>query len=132
MWFRMSYNLLYSNLFADVMTPRGKGDRPECRLLLLIQMLCASSDGATFESAGHLSKRFCVNMNNAQIVWDSCLKHNALIQAPNGSFTMYEWMIEQGIVGKADKTKRVTSDTKDVQPTDQVLERLKKVRTNGR
>ncbi len=139
MWFRMSYNLLYSNLFADVTTARGKGDRPECRLSLLIQMLCASADGATFESAEHVSKRFCVNPNVAQIVWDTCLKHNALVQTETGMFTMYNWMSDMGIVGKTDKKKRVSVDAhterqkySNDQVTEQVLNRLRKAQGNGR
>ncbi len=139
MWFRMSYNLLYSNLFADITTAKGKGDRPECRLSLLIQMLCASADGATFESAEHVSKRFGVNIVNSLIVWNSCLKHKALVQTPDGSFTMYNWMSDMGIVGKTDKKKRVSTEARagqqgysNEQVPAQVLDRLKKAQGNGR
>ena len=139
MWFRMSYSLLYSNLFADITAARGKGDRPECRLSLIIQMLCASAEGATFESPAHISRRFSVGINNSQIVWDLCVKHHALEQTADGSFTMYNWMADCGIVGKIDKKKCVAArDSKQHSEysqsehvSEKMLERLQKVTKNG-
>lgn len=99
MWFRMSFNLLHSCVFAEVTMPRGKGDRAECRLSLLIQMLCAAAEGSTFESPEYLSRRFGVSLQNSEIVWNICIKHNALVRIGD-SYSMNDWMTKQGIIGK--------------------------------
>lgn len=136
MWFRMSYNLLHSNVFAEIMTPRGKGDRPESRMSLLIQMLCASADGAVFDSVGHVERRFAVNTNTASLVWDACLKYSVITKTQTEQFTMYDWMAKNGLVGKVDNKKVSCTQTKQEQKREKdvrrdvsndVLERLKKV-----
>ena len=138
MWFRMSFNLLHSCVFAEATMPRGRGDRTECRLSLLIQMLCAAAEGAAFESPEYLSRRFGVSIQNAKIVWDVCIKHSALIQV-DGSYSMNEWMTKQGIVGKITRpgsrpkpqTVPTQKPSESNQPTPDVAERLARITKNG-
>ena len=118
--------------------PRGRGDRTECRLSLLIQMLCAAAEGATFESPEYLSRRFGVSIQNAKIVWDVCIKHSALTQTDQ-TYSMNEWMTKQGIVGKITRPgSRPKPQTVPAQkpsetnlPTVEVAERLARITKNG-
>ena len=105
MWFRMGFNVLHSSLFADATTPTGSGDRVESRYLLLIQMLCATAEGCTFDSTEFLQRRFGANAKNARIVWDSCINNGAFTRLPNGKYTMYCWMDDNGLIGRVSSSK---------------------------
>lgn len=142
MWFRMGFSVLHSSLFADAMTPIGSGDRVESRLSLLIQMLCATSEGCSFESPEYLSRRFGVNLKNAKIVWDSCIKNGAFVKLTNGKYSMYYWMEQNGLVGRVSQTKpqiesfcQITQETSKQERDDvdlgTIAERLARVNGHG-
>lgn len=98
MWFRMSFNLLHSGVFSEILMSNGRGDRPECRMFVLTQMLCASAEGDCFESPEQVSKRFCVPVGSVRQVWACCLKHAALVETDKG-YSMSQWMQRQGLIG---------------------------------
>lgn len=141
MWFRMGFNVLHSSLFADATTPTGSGDRTESRCLLLVQMLCATAEGGSFESPEYLARRFGVNIKNARIVWDACLKNGAFNKLSDGKYTLYYWMDKNGLIGRVSQTKPilepqivkpVTNDEQsDKRLADDITSRLAKVSSHG-
>ena len=105
MWFKCGKELLNGAIMRALEKPTAWRDsRARDRKYLFLTLLAETAEDRAndLQDAEDLARIIDTTKKQAQIIWDVCIKHNALRKGPDG-YGAKAWMIEKGILGDGRK-----------------------------
>lgn len=101
LYFRMNESIIKCPVMQELQVKSVGDTNSFTRQFLFIRILSICADkNISIMSSKSLSIMTGVSQKQTDVVWAACLKHDVLRSANGCGYSAYEWMFDNGYVGK--------------------------------